>query len=236
MLILCSIRNLKYLAPLMMIANVLELTSVGIIFYYITRDLPDVTTRPEFASWNVLPLYFGTTMYTFEGIGLILPIKNQMKRPKDLGGFFGVLNTAMVVITCLYIFMGFFGYLKFGNDVQGSITLNLPIHEPLAQAVIIMLSFAIFLSYSIQFYVPIKILLPWILKKIPNPKRHILAEYVFRFVLIIITCKYILVNELLIYFSYFRYICRGYSGFRFIYFISRCNEFVNFSASGATYN
>lgn len=52
-----------------------------------------------------------------------------MRTPQDFGGISGVLNTSMVIVTCLYIGVGFFGYLKYGNAVKvGSITLNLP-HE-----------------------------------------------------------------------------------------------------------
>ena len=49
-----------------------------------------------------------------------------MRNPRDLIGWNGVLNTSMVIVTCLYIAVGFFGYLKYGEDVVGSITLNLP--------------------------------------------------------------------------------------------------------------
>ena len=41
-------------------------------------------------------------------------------------GWNGVLNIAMTVVTCLLIAVGFFGYLKYGENVMGSITLNLP--------------------------------------------------------------------------------------------------------------
>ena len=75
------------------------------------------------------PLYFGTAIYAFEGIGVILPLENQMKTPRDMRGWNGVLNTSMTIVTCLYIAVGFFGYLKYGDAVQGSITLNLPVEE-----------------------------------------------------------------------------------------------------------
>lgn len=76
-----------------------------------------------------LPLYFGTAIYAFEGIGVVLPLENKMKHPTDLKGWNGVLNTSMVIVICLYIAIGFFGYLKYGDDVLGSITLNLPVDE-----------------------------------------------------------------------------------------------------------
>jgi proton-coupled amino acid transporter len=76
-----------------------------------------------------LPLYFGTAIYAFEGIGVVLPLENQMRTPRELRGWNGVLNTSMIIVACLYIAVGFFGYLKYGDLVLGSITLNLPVNE-----------------------------------------------------------------------------------------------------------
>ncbi len=76
-----------------------------------------------------LPLYFGTAIYAFEGIGVVLPLENKMREPKALRGWDGVLNTAMVLVSCLYIAVGFFGYLKYGEGVEASITLNLPVDQ-----------------------------------------------------------------------------------------------------------
>jgi proton-coupled amino acid transporter len=52
-----------------------------------------------------------------------------MKDKNELRGPAGVLNTSMVTVTCLYIAVAFFGYLKYGEDVLGSITLNLPVEQ-----------------------------------------------------------------------------------------------------------
>ena len=60
---------------------------------------------------------------------MVLPLENKMKTPTDMRGWNGVLNTGMTMVTCLYIAVGFFGYLKYGEDVLGSITLNLPSDE-----------------------------------------------------------------------------------------------------------
>ena len=82
-----------------------------------------------FLSREQLPLFFGTAVYAFEGIGVVLPIENQMKDKNELRGPAGVLNTSMVTVTCLYIAVAFFGYLKYGENVLGSITLNLPVEQ-----------------------------------------------------------------------------------------------------------
>ena len=60
---------------------------------------------------------------------MVLHLENQMKTPGDMRGWNGVLNTAMTIVISLYMAVGFFGYLKYGEDVLGSITLNLPSNE-----------------------------------------------------------------------------------------------------------
>jgi proton-coupled amino acid transporter len=49
-----------------------------------------------------------------------------MKNLQDSGGRTGALNTGMVIVAALYTSVGFFGYLKYGEKVEGSITLNMP--------------------------------------------------------------------------------------------------------------
>lgn len=59
----------------------------------------------------------------------VIPLKNEMKRPAQFRGSFGVLNCSMVPITILYLLVGLGGYLKYGDAARGSISLNLPTSE-----------------------------------------------------------------------------------------------------------
>jgi len=186
MLALASIRNLKYLSPISMLANILQFIGLGIIFYYLLQDIPYTWERKKFSSWGQLPLYFGTAIYAFEGIGVVLPLENQMKTPADMKGWNGVLNTSMIIVSCLYIAVGFFGYLKYGDSVAGSITLNLPVNEFLATLVKIMMSLAVFFTYALQFYVPVDLLNPLIQRRI-HPRNYLKAEYALRFGLVMLT-------------------------------------------------
>lgn len=75
MILLNYVRNLKFLAPFSMIANIFMAIGLGIVFYYIFRDPLPPLHRPNFSSgfssWGQLPLYFGTAIYAFEGIGMV---------------------------------------------------------------------------------------------------------------------------------------------------------------------
>lgn len=123
------IRNLKYLAPFSMIANLLVGTGMGITFYYLFQDIPSLSERKPFAGWDRLPTFFGTAIFALEGIGVVMPLENNMKTPTHFIGCPGVLNTGMFFVVSLYALVGFFGYLKYGDATLGSITLNLPENE-----------------------------------------------------------------------------------------------------------
>ncbi|CAG0914220.1 unnamed protein product [Notodromas monacha] len=189
--LLSLVRNLKLLSPISMTANILQAGGTTVIFYYLLRDLQPVSSRKWVAPVRQWPLYFGTAIYAFEGIGIVLPLENKMKRPADFVGCTGVLNTGMVLVTCLYTAMGFFGYLQYGDDVKGSITLNLPAGDPWAAGVQIAMTVAIFLSYALQMYVPIEILWPQVKNALPlsysSTRYEILADYAFRIGLVLLT-------------------------------------------------
>lgn len=129
LILMNMIRNLKYLAPFSMIANILVGSGMGITFYYLFQDIPSVADRTHMADLSRLPTFFGTAIFALEGIGVVMPLENNMKTPTHFIGCPGVLNTGMFFVVSLYATVGFFGYLKYGDGTKGSITLNLPEDE-----------------------------------------------------------------------------------------------------------
>ena len=67
----------------------------------------------------------GQVLFYFSEYQQVLPLHNAMKNPEDFGGWNGVLNKGMTVVVVAYVTIGFFGYLKYGENVKGSVTLNL---------------------------------------------------------------------------------------------------------------
>lgn len=123
------IRKLKYLAPFSMVANVLIAAGMGITMYYIFQDLPKTTERPAMVEVKHWPVFFGTVIFALEGIGVVMSLENNMKKPNHFIGCPGVLNIGMAFVVTLYTSVGFLGYLKYGPETKGSITLNLPVDE-----------------------------------------------------------------------------------------------------------
>ncbi|KAL7644449.1 UNVERIFIED_CONTAM: hypothetical protein RMT77_005281 [Armadillidium vulgare] len=187
LLALAMIRSLKVLAPFSLLSNFLLILGLSFCFYFLLQDLPSSADRKEFSSWAQLPLFLGTSIYAFEGIGVVLPLERNMAKPEDFRGYNGVLNTAMIIVTCGYIAVGFFGYLKYGDAVCGSITLNLPAGDNLAQVAKVLMALAIYLTYSLMLYVPVQILWPNIKYRFQTRKSRKIGEYCFRGFLVIIT-------------------------------------------------
>ena len=53
-------------------------------------------------------------------------MRNVRDAFQDMLGYNGVLNTSMTLVVALYVAMGFYGYLRYGETVDATITLNLP--------------------------------------------------------------------------------------------------------------
>ncbi|XP_041987443.1 proton-coupled amino acid transporter-like protein CG1139 [Aricia agestis] len=185
-LLSCMVRNLKYLTPFSTIANAMMAVGVGLVLYETAQDLPPVSSRPAMASWAQLPLYFGTAVYAFEGIGLVLPLKNEMRQPELFQKPLGVLNVGMVFVGSIFISVGFLGYLKFGEDVAGSLTLNMRPGETLSLVVQVLITAAMLLTYPLQFYVPISITWPGIRKKYGGSS-PIAKELLYRACMVMVT-------------------------------------------------
>ncbi|XP_052860153.1 proton-coupled amino acid transporter 2-like [Anopheles cruzii] len=178
------VRSLKLLTPMSLVASIFAVAGLAIAFLFLLQDLPHSASVPPISSWSTLPLYFGTVMYAFEGIGVVLPLENNLARPRDFIAWNGVLNTGMTLVVCLYSAVGFFGYLKYGEQAQGSVTLNLPSDHLLAQLVRLLMAVAVLASYALQFYVPMTILAPVVAGHTAHPR---CAETVLRLVTVLLT-------------------------------------------------
>ncbi|XP_060581832.1 proton-coupled amino acid transporter 1-like [Ruditapes philippinarum] len=184
------VRSLKILAPFSAIANLLNLAGFVLIMVNLWQNIPDIRTRKSIAEVQNLPLFFGQVLFAFEGIGLVLPLYKKMKDQDAFLGKVGVLNLGLTLVIVLDNAVGFYGYLKYGEDTRGSITLNLPNDQWYNLCAKLFFAVSVFLSYAVQFYVPVEII--WHYTKKRSKSRQIsipfYAEYILRLVLVLLTC------------------------------------------------
>ena len=181
LILLCWVPNLKQLAPLSAISNVFTLVGLLITFYYCFIDMP-ISERPLHTSLEDFPKYFGISFVAMETVGIILPLENNMKNPREMGGLYGVLNLGMIILTLICGLLGFFGFAKYGEKTKGSITLNLPIDQIPAQIVKILVAVAVFFTTSLLFYIVLETIWSEIENKITKNRKVI--NYILRTFLI----------------------------------------------------
>ena len=67
-------------------------------------------------------LFFGVAVYSYEGIGVVLPLENTMKKPKH---FKPVVYIGMATVASMYLSVGLLGYMAYGNCVDSNVILSL---------------------------------------------------------------------------------------------------------------
>lgn len=124
------LKSLKALAPFSTFANLLNLVGLTLVMVDLLQGSEYYTegpaARPAVAGFKTIPLFFGQAIFAFEGIGLVLPLHNKMREKDAFLGKAGVVNLGLTITVALYNAVGFYGYLKYGEDTRGSVTLNLP--------------------------------------------------------------------------------------------------------------
>ncbi|KAJ1346766.1 hypothetical protein KIN20_001665 [Parelaphostrongylus tenuis] len=204
---ICSIRRLSVLAPFAMLANAIYVVAVAIVLFFFISNLRPVSSLPWFGHLSELPLFFGTVMFAFEGVSVIMPIENRMRDPHAFIAWNGVLNSSCIVVLTIFSITGFYGYLSLGDDVKDTATLNLPM-TPFYQTIKLMFVACIMVSYPLQFYVPMERVEKWITRKIPVSKQT-LYIYGVRYLGVLFTCA---VAELVPHLALFISLMGAFSG------------------------
>ncbi|XP_053600553.1 proton-coupled amino acid transporter-like protein CG1139 isoform X1 [Plodia interpunctella] len=186
LILITQIRYLKFLVPFSVFANLCLVVTLGITYYYTFQNL---TTHPSVVLVNNLsgwPLFLSTAVFAMEGINVVMPVENEMEKPEYFLSFCGVLNVTMVFVAVLYGLTGVVGYLKYGDGVLGSVTLNLPQTEILSMSAKVLIAVAVFFTYCLQMYAPMEIIWTRIQIKI-SKTYHNLGQICLRTFSVILT-------------------------------------------------
>ncbi|XP_063362127.1 proton-coupled amino acid transporter-like protein pathetic [Cydia amplana] len=181
-LLMCMITTLKYLAPFTLLADVFIVVCVVATLYYSMRDPPPISTIPGWKDGLGLFEFSGIAIFSMEGIGVSLPIENNMKDPLK---FSKVLCASMCVVVSFLILVGFFGYWGFGELSESPVTLNFPIDSAFPVVLKCLMGIMIFITFALNFWAPFNLVWHYMSKK-HDAKKHWLWERVYRAVCIVV--------------------------------------------------
>ncbi len=150
------LRDISKLGFTALIADAFILIGLLVLYYYDIHTLIMQHGVADIINFNHKDwtLFIGTAIFTFEGIGLIIPIQESMQNPKK---FPPVLGGVMIIITVVFISMGALSYAAYGSATETVVILNLPQDSKLVNGVQFLYSVAILLSTPLQIFPAIRI-------------------------------------------------------------------------------
>eukprot|EP00929_Paragymnodinium_shiwhaense_P057687 TRINITY_DN28885_c0_g1_i1.p1 TRINITY_DN28885_c0_g1~~TRINITY_DN28885_c0_g1_i1.p1 ORF type:complete len:554 (-),score=66.77 TRINITY_DN28885_c0_g1_i1:97-1758(-) len=161
------IRNMKYFAVPNLLATLFLISVLATIVHGAVDQLNgglETTAAPEWLfAPNTYLLVIGTAAYTFEGIGLVVPIYASTS-PELRPAFKSIVAWTLSGICFFYICFAFLVYLAFTDETRTIVLLNLPAGSPTKSAAQILFSISISMTYPLMMYPVTGILEPWVLR------------------------------------------------------------------------
>ncbi|KAF2765026.1 hypothetical protein EJ03DRAFT_280952 [Teratosphaeria nubilosa] len=154
---LALIRKISKLGPAAILADAFILIGLIYIWYYDITTLYTSNIAPSVVLFNPssFTLTVGAAIFTFEGIGLILPIQSSMKQPEK---FPKLLYIVMLIITVIFTSVGALCYATFGDETKIQIISNFPQSNKLVNAVQFLYSLAVLVGEPVQLFPAVRII------------------------------------------------------------------------------
>ncbi|KAH0839282.1 hypothetical protein AYO21_09306 [Fonsecaea monophora] len=154
---LAFIRNISKLGPAALVADIFILLGLAYIYYYDISYLAMNGLNPTVQLFNPqhYTLTIGSAIFTFEGIGLILPIQSSMREPEK---FEPLLWVIMLIITIIFTSIGALCYATFGSATKIEVISNFPQSSRLVNAVQLLYALAVMAGTPVQLFPALRIL------------------------------------------------------------------------------
>nr|OQO17291.1 hypothetical protein B0A51_15718 [Rachicladosporium sp. CCFEE 5018] len=151
------IRNISKLGGAALLADLFIMIGLTYIWYYDIHSLAKYGINESVQLFNPdsFTLTIGSAIFTFEGIGLILPIQSSMAKPEH---FSKLLYLIMFIITCIFTSIGVLCYATFGEFTKIQIISNFPQDSKLVNAVQFLYSLAVLVGEPVQLFPAVRII------------------------------------------------------------------------------
>ncbi|KAI8882497.1 hypothetical protein K501DRAFT_186619 [Backusella circina FSU 941] len=154
---LVLVRHIAKLSFTAIIADIFILFGLISCLYFTSYELSHKGIGPGVKAVNSanFAMMIGTSVFSFEGIGLVVPIVESMREPNR---FPFVVTVGMTIVCLIYILIGSISYLAYGNRIQAAVVYNFPPDNGVTIAVQILYSIAIILTAPLMLFPATKIL------------------------------------------------------------------------------
>lgn len=154
---LSFIRNISKLGAAATLADAFILVGLLYIWDFDITALASRGIDPSVRLFNpaAYTLTIGASIFTFEGIGLIIPIHASMRHPEK---FEPLLAVVMLLITCIFTSIGALCYATFGERTQIEVINNFPQTSRLVNAVQFIYALAVLIGNPVQLFPAMRIL------------------------------------------------------------------------------
>lgn len=188
LMIICSIRNLQYIAPLSFISCLLILIVAGLTFsFYLIPNLSNPFDQKPIGSIYSIPRFTSIVLFSLSGLSIALTLKSSMKHPEKFFSCPGVFWPCMSLMSILFLLFGYFGCLAYREQVLASIMLNLPVNKVTGLTIKGFAIVGIFLAAPLLFYIAFNVLWNNYLKPHVNPVNVMFAEFFVRYNFILLS-------------------------------------------------
>lgn len=160
-------------------------SSLFIIIYSITTLAndgvgPDVVTGKSFIS---VMRVIGIGIGSYEVNAVLIPIYRQAKVKRN---FMNIQNSALFTVVALYVSVGLFCYLAFGEDSKGPITITLNQSKWFIKVLELLYMVALLLTVMLQLYPAIEIILKYTSNKMEQSTARYVVQMVIRSLIMIL--------------------------------------------------
>jgi amino acid permease len=152
----CWVRRIAKLSYLAIIADVFIAFGLICILYFCSNQIATHGPGKNIVMVNQADfgMMIGTAVFSFEGIGMVLPIVQGMKEPKR---FPSVMNLGLVICLIVFTLIGSIGYIAYGDITQASVVANIP-RIPLSITVQVLYAIAMILTSPFMLFPPLQII------------------------------------------------------------------------------
>ncbi len=183
---LCYVRRIEKFAFTYLIADILILFTVIVILVYSSIDASDYGFSKETQVFNsdTWLTFVGSAVFSFEGIGVVIPILEVTKEPKKFP-----MILVMVLLTVLVLYTGFgeYNYFVYGTSLTDPLITSILDDGAFVWVIKILFSVNVIFTYTLMIFPANVIMEGYIFRRMPKSKKRMWLKNLFRTVVVIFT-------------------------------------------------